>query len=80
MPWSLSIPLAVCVSSTRVTTLSRSRVAVYNLLNSCLFTAAEKLFGYSRGEVVKQNVRMLMPNEVAEHHGELLASCPLQAT
>jgi PAS domain S-box-containing protein len=51
-----------------------------HLLNSCLFTAAEKLFGYSRGEVVKQNVRMLMPNEVAEHHGELLASCPLQAT
>lgn len=65
-----SMPRAECASSTRV--WKDHSFFELQLTSSSLLqrSAAEALFGYSRGEVVRQNVRMLMPNDVAEHHGQ----------
>ena len=49
-------------------------VVVINGRNNVVYfnAAAERLWGYKRSEVVGQNVKMLVPDEVRGHHDELV--------
>lgn len=38
----------------------------------------ERLFGYTRSEIVGQNVKALMPPSIAAHHDEYLSRCVTQ--